>query len=142
MNNIQRVIKHLQLIAEDLAPVSNARLAAALLYKNKIVSVGCNQDKSHPFAFEYSKNPEAIYLHAETDCILKAKKRLGERELARSTLVVVRVKSGCNGGREFGLARPCLGCSNCIEDHNIRRVIYTENSTEKKLHYSTIEYSA
>ena len=134
-----RIIKQLRLIAEDLSPVANARIAAAIVYKGKIISIGVNQDKSHPFAAEYSKNPKAIYLHAETDCILKAKKKLSEKDLVKATIFVVRIKSSDLGDNLFGLAKPCSGCSRCIEDHQLKKVIYTEDSTLEKLIFTTIE---
>jgi deoxycytidylate deaminase len=136
--NVRRHIELLKIIAEDVAPVSNAKLAAAVIYRGKIVSIGTNQAKSHPFAAEYSKHPEAIYLHAETDAIYKAKKKLTETELKKSTLIIVRVKSTVAGKTEFGISKPCAGCSKCIADHQISTVIYTENSKAAELKYVTI----
>lgn len=136
--NIRRHIELLKIIAEDVAPVSNAKLAAAVIFKGKIVAVGTNQAKSHPFAAEYAKNPDAIYLHAETDVIYKAKKKLTPTELKKSTLIVVRVKSTASKKLEFGLSKPCPGCEKCIRDHGIGTVIYTENSKESELKYVTV----
>lgn len=135
--NIKRHIDLLKVIAEDVAPVSNAKLAAAVIYRGKIVAVGTNQAKSHPFAAEYSKHPEAIYLHAETDVIYKAKKKLTENELKKSTLIIVRVKN-VKGDMVFGLSKPCEGCAKCISDHEIGTVIYTENSNKNEIKYTTM----
>ena len=134
--NVVKHIETLKVIAEDLEPVSNARLAAMVIHKGKIVSIGVNQHKSHPFAAEYSKNPEAIFLHAETDAIYKAKKKLTSSELRKATLIVVRVKTS---GKDtvFGLSKPCEGCTKCIQDHEIGTVIYTENSNKNEMKYVT-----
>lgn len=132
---LSRHLNLLRTIAEDLIPVGNAKLASAILYRGTIVSIGVNQDKSHPFAAKYSKHPEAIYLHAEADAIMKAKKKLSAFELRKSTLITVRVK--CEDGvMGFGLAKPCSGCRSCIEDHEIRTIIYTDDG---KMKYITEE---
>jgi deoxycytidylate deaminase len=134
--------EYLKPIAEDVSPVRNARLSAMLVYKGKIVSVGVNQLKSHPFAAKYSKNKDAIYLHAEADCILKASKKLTETEMKKATLYVCRVKynSHKNGKIIFGKAKPCEGCENCIRAHGIKKVIYTENSTIDKISFTNEYY--
>jgi len=134
--------EYLKHIAEDVSPVRSARLSAMLMYKGKIVSVGINQLKSHPFAAKYAKNKDAIYLHAEADCILKASKKLTEAEMKKSTLYVCRVKynSHTNGKIIFGKAKPCEGCENCIRAHGIKKVIYTENSTIDKISFTNQYY--
>jgi deoxycytidylate deaminase len=132
-----KTVNLLRTIAEDIEPVSNARLAAAIVHKNKIVSVGFNQYKTHPFAVEYAKNSEANTLHAETDAILKAKRKLTEKELRKSTLIVVRMKKDHVHRSIFGIAKPCCGCSKCIVDHGIGTVIYTLNSKDAELRYVT-----
>lgn len=137
--DILKIINYLGTIAEDMVPVSNARMAAAVYYKNKLISVGTNQYKTHPFALEYAKNPEARFLHAEADVILKARKRLSERELSKSSLFVVRIKNNQKGDVLFGLAKPCSGCLSCIQDHRIKRVIYTTNSNVNCMSYVTEE---
>lgn len=126
--------EYLKPIAEDVSPVRGARLSAMLVFKGKIVSIGVNQYKSHPFAAKYAKNKDAIYLHAEADCILKASRKLTEAELKKSTLYVCRVKhfSPNNKNIIFGKAKPCEGCEECIRAHGIKRVIYTEESTIQK----------
>ena len=111
----------LKTIAENVDPVSRMRLAAAVLYKNRIVSIGTNQYKTHPMMKRFCKNPEAIFLHAEVDAIYKASKILTEKEFKKSKLVVVRVKRDGS----YGLAKPCDGCQECIDYYNIKKVEYT-----------------
>lgn len=135
--DVLRHIKLLSVVAEDVIPVGHARLAAALFYRSKVVAIGYNQYKSHPFAAKYSKNPDAIYLHAEADAINKAKKKLTEQELKKCTLIVTRVKQNVHKKLEIGIAKPCSGCQQCIEDHGIKTVIYTEDSSFKKIKFTT-----
>lgn len=134
---IERHIASLKLIAEDVVPVSKARLAAMILYKGKAVAYGFNQWKTHPFAAKYSKHDEAIFLHAETDAILKASKRLTSVELKKTTLIVCRVRQDANFNSCFGIAKPCVGCAKCIDDYEIKRVIYTLSSLPGIMRYET-----
>lgn len=139
--DIIRHINLLKVVAEDVVAVSNARLAAAVFYKGKVVSIGVNQHKTHPFAAKYCRHPEAIFLHAEVDAINKAKKKLTEQELKKATLVIVRVKQDVNKKTEFGIAKPCNGCEKCIEAHGIKNVIYTDNSDNGKIKFTTETYA-
>jgi deoxycytidylate deaminase len=118
---IQRVLNVLSNVAYDVERVANARLAACLLYKNEFVSIGTNKFKSHPFQAKYSKNKEAIYLHAETDAIKNALRVLNTDQLSKCTLFVCRVKQDGS----FGLAKPCEGCTRAIATFNIRKAFYT-----------------
>lgn len=136
--NVKRQLNILKTIAEDVEPVSNARLAAMVLYRGRPVSFGVNLKKTHPFAAKYSKNPDAIYLHAEASAILAAKKRLSEAEMRKATLIVCRVKYDINGNPNYAIAKPCEGCAKCIEDHGIKTVIYTEDSDKNKVKYTTV----
>jgi len=135
--NINRYIEMLKMIAEDVEPCGNAKLAAMVVYKNKMISVGVNQNKTHPFAAKYSKHPEAIYLHAETAAILSAKKKLTGQQLKKSTLIVCRVITNKTGDIVYRIAKPCSGCEKCIEEHGIQKLIYTVNSDLGKLKYIT-----
>lgn len=134
---ITNIIETLRAVAEDLPGVNNTRIAAAIVYKNRIMSIGYNQWKTHPFQAEYGKNEHAIWFHAETHAINNALKRMTERELKKSTMVVVRVKKDDDLKDTFGLAKPCRGCQKCIEEHQLKSVIYTVDSTFSKLSYTT-----
>lgn len=139
MNALPKYFEVLRVVAEDIEPVRNAQLAAMIVYKGRIISIGYNQKKTHPMAAKFGKNPDAIFLHAEVDAIVKAKKKLSDAELKKSTLIVLRVKEDNEGNKMFGIAKPCPGCSKCIEAHEIKKVIYTENSMQNELVYVTKE---
>jgi tRNA(Arg) A34 adenosine deaminase TadA len=122
--------KHLDVlskIADALEPVSNASIAAAVVYKNSVVAVGINQRKSHPFAAQFRKNEHAIYLHAETDAIKNALKHISVEELSKASLYIARTKqvSSTDDTRIWGLAKPCEGCQKAIATFGIRNVYYT-----------------
>lgn len=101
------------------------KLAAGVVYKNRLVAVGVNSYKSHPLMTKFGKNPEAIYLHAEVDAIKNALRVLSLQELEKSDILVVRVKKD---GHDYKtcLAKPCEGCARAIEAFNLRNLYYTE----------------
>lgn len=118
------IYKILVRIAEDVAPVSNARIAAAIVYKGNVIAIGVNSNKSDPLQAKYSKNEHAIYLHAEISAIKKALKVMSPSELSKCELHIVRRKM-TNGIFSDGLAKPCVGCQRAIDTYNIQRVYYT-----------------
>lgn len=101
------------------------KLAAGVVYRNRLVAVGKNSYKSHPMMTRFGKNPEAIYLHAEVDAIKNALRVLSLQELEKSDILVVRVKKE---GHDYKtcLAKPCEGCMRAIETFNLRQIFYTE----------------
>ena len=127
MANDSDIINMLATMAEDNENSTRARLAACVVYKNKVVSFGVNQYKSHPFQLLYGKNKESMFFHAEVDAIYRATKRLTHHELSRSTIYVARVKRGSTiiPDLVFGLAKPCIGCARCIATFNLKRIVYT-----------------
>ena len=96
------------------------KLAAGVVHKGNLVATGVNSYKSSPFAARFSKNPDAIFLHAETDAIKNALKVLTLKELSRSSLYVVRVKKDGS----YGNSCPCIGCARAIAEFGIRSVTY------------------
>lgn len=115
-------------IAEDVVPINRARIAAAIVYKNDIISLGTNQRKTHPLQAKFAKHHEAIHIHAEIDAIARAVKRIDPKKLYACSLYVVRVKLTSEGVRMWGLAKPCTGCARAIASFDINRVIWTVDS--------------
>jgi len=118
-------------MARDVEPVGQARLAAAIVYKNDIVAFGTNKKKTHPFQRRFCKHENAINLHAETDAIKNALRDLSVDQLSRSSLYVARVRyetSQIDLNKKFlrpGLAKPCVGCSRAISTFGIQKVCYS-----------------
>lgn len=139
---MDKIIDVLTTISTDLTGVRRARIAAAVVYKNRVISIGVNQMKSHPFQAKFAKNEHAIYFHAETAAIYAALRKLSEAELAKSTLVVVRTReSPANGEIVYGIAKPCEGCEKCIKHYNIKTVVYSmdcETSAEHSFVYKKV----
>lgn len=125
-----KVIDLLCRVAEDMQPVANARVAAALMHKGNVVSIGVNQYKTHPLQKKFSANPDSLYLHAEIHAISNALKRYDAYELSKMTLYISRIKRGMREGPFVcGLARPCDGCSSAIKAFGINKVFYTNDES-------------
>lgn len=122
-------------ILDTLAKIAEAndnqgeRLAAAVVRNNKIISVGYNHRKSHPFQAKYAKNSHSIFLHAEVHAIKNALRNMEVDDLSKCELYVARVKK--TGPRSkvwvWGLAKPCSGCQRAITEFGFKRVVYTTN---------------
>lgn len=123
----EKVIKFAKTVDNDYT----YKIAAAIVYKNRIIKLSNNEIKSHTFQKNYSKNEHAIYFHAETSVIHKARKILGDEKLKKSTLIVARVSQIRSKsqqkliGHNIAEAKPCSGCATCISDFGIKKVIYT-----------------
>ena len=50
-----KYINLLSQIAINVEPVAQARIAACIVYRKNIISVGFNQKKTHPFQQKYCK---------------------------------------------------------------------------------------
>lgn len=126
-----KFINILSKMAVDIPNPYKTRIAAAVVYRGDIISVGVNQKKTHPFQAKYSKHPESVYLHAETAAIKNALKYLKEEGLKESILYVCRVKYYDHTKRRmvFGLAYPCPGCQKCIKTFGIGTIIYSLDGT-------------
>jgi len=128
-----KVLEILADIARDLDRDMNrtgARHAAAIVYKNQIISYGVNQKKSHPFHSRFSEHDDAIFLHAETDASKNALRQISEDEMEKATLYVCRVKYDSNGpGKKltWGNSKPCIGCQRAIANFGIKDVIYSND---------------
>jgi tRNA(Arg) A34 adenosine deaminase TadA len=121
-----RILKNLQHLAQDVSPVANARLAAAIAVRGDIISFGNNSLRSHPFAGRWGKNEHSHFWHAETHAIYNALKKHNVDILQRATLYVVRVKRPHETSREWilGTSKPCKGCRRCIFEFGIPRLVY------------------
>jgi deoxycytidylate deaminase len=122
-----KVMNFLRRQAIDVKAVKSSRIAAAISIRNDIISLGHCQKRTHPFQARYSKNPEAIYLHAETNAISNALNHVHKNDLARATLYIRRVKKLDKDAEDYvdGLAKPCPGCMRAILTFGLKKVVYS-----------------
>ena len=107
--------------------LSRAKLAASLVLRNEIISIGYNSYKTHPLQKRFSKNIEAIFKHAEVDCIINALRHVDSADLERATLYVYRVKKLTKDHDYWsdGYSEPCCGCKQAISHFKIKKVLYS-----------------
>jgi len=121
-------LESLVTIIKDTSYSSRFRHAAGLVYKGRFLSIGVNQNKSHPFHAKFSHHSQAIFLHAETDAIKNLIKKYDDPDslLKRSTLYIARVKYYEDRGKSmWGLSKPCIGCVKAILTFEIPMVVYS-----------------
>jgi deoxycytidylate deaminase len=102
-------------------------ISAAITHKNRVISYGTNQMKTHPFQVKYQRNAESIFLHAEIAAIKNALRFIDVEDLLETTLYVCRQKYIASHKKQMisGLAKPCEGCARAIIEFGIKKVIYT-----------------
>lgn len=130
-NKDSRIIDILAKIALNNEPVAAARIAAAIVFKNDIIAIGTNSHKTHPFHAKFSNHPLKITLHAETSAIKNALRLISQKELAKCTLYITRIKYLDETKKKFifGLAKPCEGCTRAITTYDINKIVYTLDNT-------------
>lgn len=103
--------------------VGGARIGALLVVGNRVASMGQNMSKTHPLQKRYGKNPDAIYQHAEINCIVNFLRKFNVEELKKATLYVARAMG--DNMDNVGLAKPCCGCATAISQYGIKRVVHS-----------------
>ena len=122
----QKFIDLVSKVAQDVMPVSNARIASAVVIGNNVVGLGRNSYKTHPLQAKYGTTEHNIHIHAEIDAIKNSLKRVSVDELSKATLYISRMKKrDRKRGFISGLSAPCAGCMGAITDFGIKRVVYS-----------------
>jgi len=107
-------------------------MAAGIVYKKHLVATGTNQPKTHPLMMTQGYRADQLYMHAEVDAIRNALRLITPAQLAECNIHVVRVKRPYSGSKRWvhGLAKPCEGCANVIENFGIKKVFWTSDYEE------------
>lgn len=98
------------------------KMAAIIVYQNRIVGVGLNNRKTHPLQDRFKKNPMAIWIHAEIAAINNALRTISPDKLKRSIIYIARYHKD---EITQGLAKPCNGCWKALLTFELKKVIYT-----------------
>lgn len=94
------------------------QLCALVVSKNKVLSIGYNQPKTHTISAETKMQQLHAEMHAIVGC--------PEGAVDGAEVIVVRIKPS---GKP-GLAKPCEVCQKILRRFGIRRVFYTINSDD------------
>lgn len=132
MDRLTRTLFELA-IAEPLntGPV---KVAAALVYKGRVVATGTNQYKTHPLMMTPGYREDQNWRHAEVDCIVNARRTLTLQQIASCSIHVVRAKRTPQGKWTLGLAKPCPGCSRVIKNYGIAHVSWSEDKYDYEVY--------
>lgn len=122
-----RVIDMLTRLAiENPGVRSKYKIAAGVVYKKNLIATGINSYKTHPLMWEFGKNQDSLFLHAEIDAIKNSLRLITQEQLTKCDMYIVRVKrSQTNKRWVFGLAKPCKGCQRAIETFDVKNIFYT-----------------
>jgi len=93
--------------------------------RGRTLSLGRNKLKTHPIQAYWAKRlgkDHKIYLHAETDALIKAMNKHGGPESVHDTdILVVRF----NRYGETVSSKPCIICRHMLQAHGLRHVFHT-----------------
>ena len=105
-------------------------LGCIAVLKNKIIAASPNKLKTHPVQKQYDSYREfnclndlknMHSLHAEIACLNSLKyQNINYKDVE---LYVVRIRRDGN----YGMARPCIACSNYIKNLGVRKIFYSTN---------------
>jgi tRNA(Arg) A34 adenosine deaminase TadA len=127
MKNVNVGILHTLAKVAAANPNDREKFAAAVVCRNRIISIGMNSMKSHPLQAKYSKNEHAIFLHAEVAAIKNALREMDVDDLSKCDIYITRVKKEKPFSNKFvwGLSKPCAGCARAIAEFGFKRTVYT-----------------
>lgn len=122
---------YLKDISKALAPKhpsdQRCRHFSFILNKKKIITIGFNNQKTHPINLKYRfvnrKNipiNDLVGTHSELNALIK----LGTDDV--SGLVLVNTRINRNG--EIDLSMPCTGCQSFLTTLNFKKVFYSTKS--------------
>lgn len=104
-----------------------ARVCAAIVLKGRIIDVGFNSKKTH--TMQKGFNEMKPFLHAETEAILRASKKMSSLE--KCYLVVIRNKKDDRGGEDvFGCSKPCKSCEAAMNMFGVKKAYYMSEEGE------------
>lgn len=124
--NYQKEFDILSEVALSNDHFSRAKMAAAIVYKKKIISIGINSYKTSPFQLRYAKNIYSVYFHAEIAAIKNALRHIDIYDFKYADMLICRMKYFPEKRiYAYGSAKPCDGCLRAIAEFGIRNVWYT-----------------
>lgn len=99
---------------------SRYRIGASLFIGKRLVSIGWNQNKTHP-----KTNSIFRWQHAELNCLVGTSKI----DLYKATMFVVRI----NNKGQYKVSKPCKECMSFIMASGIKKVWFINRASKKEL---------
>ena len=97
------------------------------MYKNQVLAVGFNTNKTHPIQKKYNRYRKMEYgfsepmpkLHAEMSCLMQIKNM--DLDFSKVELYIYRENRDGN----LAISRPCAACMKMIDKLGIKKIHYT-----------------
>lgn len=110
-----------------LSDYNRIHIGCVAVYKNQVLAVGYNTNKTHPLQNKYNKYRNMTYentepkssLHAEMSCLMQIKDM--DIDFSKVELYVYRENKNGN----LSMCRPCRACMKMIDDLRIKKIHYT-----------------
>ena len=114
-------------IAKEVSKLSDfprVQIGACAVYKHKVISTGCNSQRTSPLQKKYNKYRFTVETshscHAETSCL---KPLIGRKDMEFKNVELYIYREDKNGTPL--LARPCYSCEKLIRDLKIKKVFFS-----------------
>ncbi len=126
LNRHKRFILLAYKLACDAKPNKDMKhsMCALVVRKNKIISVGYNQAKTHP-----ASKTRSSWCHAEFNALVKHY----PSELKGCDMFIARVRRS----ELPGLSKPCKHCQDIIAHYGIQKVYWTKTSLTSEIEIGT-----
>ena len=113
-----------------LSDYNRIHIGCVAVYKNHVLAVGYNTNKTHPIQKRYNKYRNMIYentepkssIHSEISCLMQIKDM--DIDFVKVELYIYREDRNGN----LAMCRPCAACMKMIDDLGIKKIHYTTNS--------------
>ena len=110
----------------------NIHIGSVMVYKNRVISVGYNTDKTNPIQYSYNvyrqqvDDPNRNYIadkhlpcvHAEMKCLIDTKDI--DLDWNKVSMFVYRSSNG-----KLRNCKPCKACTKALKDRGIKHIYYT-----------------
>ena len=117
-------------IAKEVSKLSDfprVQIGACAVYKHKVISTGCNSQRTSPLQKKYNKYRFTVETshscHAEISCL---KPLIGKKDIDFKNVKLYIYREYKNG--QPGIARPCESCMQLISELGIKHIYYTNSS--------------
>lgn len=127
MNSRDRRYYSLAENASSFSDYKKCHIGCVAVYKNKVIAVGYNTNKTNPLQAEYNKYrdytlpPQKNGIHAEMSCLIKIK----DMDIDFSKVIFYIYREDFNGN--LAISRPCVACEHALRDYGIKHIHYTDN---------------
>lgn len=113
-----------------MSDYNRVHIGCVAVYKNHVLAVGYNTNKTHPLQNKYNKYRNMTYenteprssLHAEMSCLMQIK----DMDIDFSKVELYVYRENRNGN--LAICRPCRACMKMVDDLGIKKIHYTTDS--------------